>query len=333
MIRDGRLSGVEAEAHRAYEAKFHQRAEGFFIPPDVIVGTRAGMHQRDMNVNTFGAGGAFVQTSIATPIIELLRNRMVCLRLGAQSLAGLVGNCAIPRQTGAGTAYSLAESATLTKSMQAIDQILLTPHRVGAYNEYSKQLLLQSSVDVENFIRDDLMKVVAIRWDSLMLIGSGSSSEPTGILHTTGVGSVNFGATATLAKVVSFETALAAANADAGPMAYVVSPTVKAAWKTIPKIGSTMPIFIWEDGDYGDGSNDGKVNSYRAASTNQIPNNQVFFGRFQDLIQAMWGGYDVVVNPYSRDIDAMVRITVNTFGDIAVRHAASFAVSADSGAQ
>ena len=38
-------------------------------------------------------------------------------------------------------------------------------------------------------------------------------------------------------------------------------------------------------------------------------------------------------NPYSRDTDGMIRITANCYSDVAVRHAASFCVSADSGAQ
>ena len=310
---------------------------GFLVPPDVNIRARPGpgMHARDLNVTTFTQGGAFVPTLILTPIIEILRNRMVCLRLGAQSMAGLEGNVAIPRQTGPATAYSLAESATLTKSTQAIDQIMLAPHRVGAFNEYTKQLLLQSSVDVENFIRDDLMKVLAVRWDKLILEGAGAGSEPTGILNTIGIGTVHFATAGTplWAEVVAFETALAVANADVAAMAYVTTPTVRGNLKTLVKIAG-FPNYLWETlawpgfaggPDYGVGTgNDGVVNGYRAAATNQIANNRLAFGVFSEAIHALWGGFDVVVNPYTRDIDAVVRITVNTFGDVAVRHAQSF---------
>ncbi len=310
---------------------------GFLVPPDVNIRARPGpgMHQRDLNVTTFTQGGAFVPTLILTPIIEILRNRMVCLRLGAQSMAGLEGNVAIPRQTGPATAYSLPESATLTKSTQAIDQIMLVPHRVGAYNEYTKQLLLQSSVDVDNFIRDDLMKVLAVRWDKLILEGAGAGSEPAGILNTIGIGTVHFATAGTplWAEVVAFETALAVANADVAAMAYVTTPTVRGNLKTLVKIAG-FPNYLWETlawpgfaggPDYGVGTgNDGVVNGYRAAATNQIANNRLAFGVFSEAIHALWGGFDVVVNPFTRDIDAVVRITVNTFGDVAVRHAQSF---------
>lgn len=338
VIRSGRQDapeGLEGEVHKAMAQRVKAvSASGFWVPSDMLFPAGPARGQRDMNVTTSSQGGSLVETSLMLPIIELFRNRMVCSRLGVQSLTGLEGNVAIPRQTGAATAYSLAESASLTKSTQAIDQIALSPHRVGATNDYTKQLLLQSSADIENFIRDDLMKVLAIKWDKLILEGSGSASEPTGILHTGGIGSVHFGAAATFAKMVEFETALSNANADQGRMAYVTNTAVRGVLKTKTKVASsTFPIYIWEPGDYGDGSNDGTINSYRAAATNQIANNLVAFGNFEDAIHALWGGYDVVVNPFSRDVDAVVRITINSFGDVAVRHAASFAWSDDSGAQ
>jgi HK97 family phage major capsid protein len=332
VLKSGRVEGLEREASVACAKRMGRDPEGFYLPPEICFGLKG--YKRDLTVGTFSQGGAFVPTVIQTPIIDLLRNRVVATRLGAKVLTGLSGNAAIPRQTGAATAYSLPESATLTKSTQAIDQIVLAPHRLGAYNEYSKQLLLQSSVDLENFMRDDLMRVLSIRMDKTMLEGQGSGSEPTGVLNTQGIGSVHFGGAATFAKMVAFETALAVANADFGKMAYVMDAATRAVLKTTPKVAnSTFPIYIFEEGDFADGSNDGKINGHRCAVTNQLTGHLVAFGHWADLVVGIWGGWDVVVNPYIRDIDAMVRITINTFYDVAVRHAASFAWSDDSGAQ
>lgn len=328
---------LEGEVHQEMvKRNIGVQAGGFWVPPDAMIArsmNRRQRMQRDLNVNTFSQGGAFVQTTILTPIIEILRNRMVTDRLGVQGMAGLEGNVAIPRQSGAATAYSLPEQATLTKSTQALDQIILSPHRVGAYNSYSRQLILQSSVDVENFMRDDLMKVIAINWDYLILQGQGGGNQPTGILNTTGIGSVTFGAAATWSKIIAFETALALGNADLGNMAYVTSPSVRGTLKATAKIGTTFPIFIWETKDWQDGSNDGEVNGYRAAATNQILANLLFFGNWEDCIHALWGGMDVIVDPFTQATDATIRVTVNTFGDVAVRHAASFAVSSDAANQ
>lgn len=337
-------SCFERELSDAFAKKIGQQPEGIMIPNDLGVDlARAQRYARDLNVTTATQGGNFVPTLLLTPIIEILRNRMVCERLGVQTLSGLSGNVAIPRQTGAATAYSLAEAATLTKSTQAINQLSLTPHRVGAYNSYTKQLLIQSSVDVENFIRDDLLKVLAIKLDKLILEGSGAASEPTGVLNTPAIGAVTFGAAATWAKVVSFETALSLANADMGRMAYVTTPNVRGKWKTISKV-TNQASFLWEvalpiafngpSPDYGVGTmNDGVVNGYRAACTNQISSDYVAFGNWEEAILGLFGGLDVVVDPYTSATSATVNIVVNSFIDVAVRHAASFAWSTDAGNQ
>ncbi len=348
VLKNGKPEGIERELSDEMVLRTGKDCSysGFVVPPTIAVNTRSAstgarmaqsiQGRRDLNVTTASQGGDFVPTMLITPIIELLRNKVVLNRLGIQTMSGLSGNVAIPRQTGAATAYSVAESAALTESTQAINQVSLTPHRVGAYNEYTKQLLLQSSVDVENFIRDDLMKVIAIKLDYLGLQGSGSASQPTGVLNTASVGTITFGAAATYAKMVSMETSLAAANADMGRMAYITDATSRGVLKSAAKllVGATTvtAVPIW-DGNMGDGSTDGIVNGYRAAATNQVDNHLAFFGNWEELILGMWGGFDVVVNPYALDINAEVRITINTFIDYAVRHAQSFCVSTDSAAQ
>jgi hypothetical protein len=270
---------------------------------------------RDLNVTAATQGGNFIQTTVQTPIVEILRNKMVTQRAGIQMMAGLQGNIAIPRQTGAATAYCIAEQAALTKSTQVIQQIAMTPHRVGAWNSYSKQLMLQSSVDVENFVRDDMMKVLA------------------GIKGTTGIGAMTFGGAATWAKVLEFETALAIANADIGRMAYIVSPDVRAKWKAIPKVvASVYPIFLWETSVKWPDA-EGEVNGYRTYSTNQIDASNAAFGNWEDAIFGMWGGLDIVVDPYTNAQTATINVTINAYVDNAVRHAASFAWSTDSAAQ
>ena len=292
-----------------------------------------------LNATTFGQGAAFIPTNVEPDVVPLLRNLSCCERSGVKTISGLHGSVAIPRQTGAATAYSLGEQAVAPASTQSLDQILLQPHRVTAVTQYSKQLVLQSSVDVDGFLRDDLMKVVATKWDYLILNGQGGA-EPTGILNTTGIGSQIFGGTATWQEILQFEQSLASANALGVPGAsvgWITSPSVKTRWKGIAKTGTgvstTVPIFLWPEMPTSpDG--DGVVNGYRAAATNQILNNLVFFGNFSDAYLGMWGdGFDIVIDPYKLAEQATIRIIVNTFGDVAVRHAPSFCVSDDSGAQ
>lgn len=338
LVRQGEFDGIEKEMHQELSNRRMggERPNGIGVPFDVLV-PRMG---RDLNVNTFGQGGAFVPTEVSPSVIELLRNKTSAVRLGATVLTGLSGNLGIPRQTAPATAYSLPEQLTATKSTEAIDQVLLSPKRVSALVEFSRQLVLQSSVSIDEFLRRDLVDTIGIKLDYLMLQGQGANSEPLGILNTPGVGTVLFGGAATWTNVVSFENQLALANADVpgAKIAWVTTPGTRNRWKTIAKTGtgvtSVVPIFLWETDVFNDDTGDGRVNGYRAACTNQILNNLVFFGNFRDLVLGMFGeGLDLTFNPYSRDTDATVRIVAHAFVDVGIRHPASFVVSSDSGAQ
>lgn len=331
-------TSLEGGLHRALikAAGSGLDVKGFLVPHDVDCtpthNRRSIRKQRDLNVDIFGQGGAFVATEIVTPIIEILRNKLVCARMGITVMGGLSGNVAIPRQTAAATAYSLPESSTLTKSTQALDQVLLSPHRVGAWNDYTRQLLIQSSVDVENFIRDDLMKVLAIYWDLMILYGQGGGSQPLGIMNTPGVGSVAVTQGApTYAQLVAFETALAVLNADQGNMAFATTPAVRGVLKnTAVILGAATTVVagaqsaVWTP----TGEDMGDVTGYNAFASNNVPGNAIIFGNWSEAIHGLYGGFDVIVNPYSRDTDAAVRITINSFGDVVLRHPQSFAVSA-----
>lgn len=351
-IAEGRvLDGVEAEASDA-AAKLYKReapGSGFIIPHDMAAygdaelngalcrvnpGFRMQSRAALMEASIFSQGGAFVQTDLmGGSLIELLRNKTLLNSLGTVNLTGLVGNCAIPKQTAAATAYWLDEVSSVTDSAQLVGQLALTPKRLSASTPYTKQWLAQSSIDAEAFVRDDLMRVMAIAKDLAGIAGTGGG-QPLGIINTPNINSETFSAAATLAKILAFETDIVTANADIGAMNWLTNITVRNKWKQIAQLGSTFPIFLC--------SPDNKANGYAVNVTNQIPTtaingfgagNIVIFGAFNQLIMADWAGMDVVVDPYSLAKKNEVQITVCIFTDIGVRHAQSFAVSTDSGAQ
>jgi HK97 family phage major capsid protein len=288
---------------------------------------------RDMQATVFPSGGAFVPTQLVVPVIEILRNRMILDTVGKRTMAGLQGNIVIPRQEAAATAYAVSEIGALTDTAQILGQIALSPRRVGATQTYSKQFVMQSSPDAEAFMRDDLFKVIALAWDRLGINGQGAASEPLGILNTPGIASIVFGATPTYIKIVAMETAIRAANVT-DELAYLSTPTVKGALKTVAEaltgattIGGSQNA-LWK----GKGP-DGEMNGYPAHDTNQIPGNQVLLGAFSQLIHAIWGGLDVVVDVFTKAKQGETVLTINTYGDFALRHPQAFCASADAGNQ
>lgn len=317
------LDGLELEASNATAAKLRRQPTGFFIPAEVA-STRP--MQRALSAGVASAGGFSVGVDVlAASMIDMLRNKIVTATLGATVLGGLMGDVAIPRHTGAATAYWLDETSQVNLSQQTFGQLALIPHRLSAVTAYTKQLLAQSSVDVEGFVRQDLMRILAIERDRAALFGTGGAGEPVGLLNTTGIGSVTFGAAATWAKVLDFETQVAAANADqSGPLGWAASPATRAKWKAALKTASVAG-YLWEDG---------QVNGYRAEVFNGLTSSgKVIFGNWSDMILADWGGLDVTVDPYTLATSHQVQVVITMLVDNGIRHVASFVASTDSGAQ
>ena len=301
-------AAFEIEASDAAAVKLGRQSRGITIPQDVL--------RRDLNVGTASAGGNLVATNLdAGSFIDLLRNASALDQAGATVLTGLTGNVAIPRQSGAGTAYWVAESGAPTESQQTIDQVSLTPKTVAAFTDYSRRLMLQSSIDVENMIRTDLATVLALKIDLAGLYGTGSNSEPLGLKLTTGVGSEDFAAgTPTFAEVVALESDVATANALAGSPVYLMNAAMRGGLKTKAKDAGSG-LFVME-GDL--------VNGYRGVLSNQVASGDLWFGNFADLVIGYFSGLDLMVDPYTHSTSGTVRVVAMQDVDIAVRHPESF---------
>ena len=310
------LQGVEKEISDATAKRVGRDAQGFFVPNAVA--------SRALTANTGSEGGFTVGTEIGS-MVELLRNKSKVAGLGARMLTGLVGDVAIPKHTSGATAEWLGETATATSSEQDFGQINLTPHRLVATTPFSKQLVAQSSIDVEGFVREDIARVISIAKDLACINGSGANGEPRGIINTTGINAgVTFGGAPTWANVVQFETDIYTDNAESENMAFLSTPGVQGKWKSVERASSTAR-FLLDD--------DGRANGYNFEVTNQVPDNKVIFGNWADLVIAEWDGYDIVVDPYSLATSNQIKITVTVMCDMAVRHPVSFSVSTDAGNQ
>lgn len=307
-------AAFELEACAAARQVLGRSGPGMSIPPEVL---RSALQQRDLTVGAPTAGGNMVSTDLlAGSFIELLRNRMAMQRLGARVLTGLVGDIAIPRQSGAGTGYWVAESGAPTESQQSIDQVSMSPKTLGAYTDFSRKLMLQSSIDVEAMVRGDLAMVLALEIDRVALYGTGASNQPSGLKFATGLNTEDFGAAApTYAEIVSMESKVAADNADVGALAYLVSATGRGSLKTTSKdTGSGQ--FLWEPGN--------TVNGYRAEVSNQVESGDYWFGNWADVMIGYWSGLDLLIDPYTNSTSGTIRVVALQDVDVNFRHGESF---------
>lgn len=305
-------AAFEREVSEAAQKTYGRSAQGIYVPNEIVKA------KRDLTVGTNSAGGFTVATDLlAASFIEMLRNRSVVQRAGATVLNGLTGNVAIPKQSGAATAYWVAESGAPTESQQTVAQVTMSPKTVGAFTDFSRKLMLQSSLDIENMVRRDLANVIALAIDAAALYGTGSNNQPTGIKLQSGVNTKDFAATnPTFAELVAMESELATDNADIGTMTYLFNPAQRGALKTTEKSSTSAGQFVWEAGN--------TVNGYRTEVSNQVTAGDVFFGNFADLLIGFWSGLDLTVDPYSNSTSGTMRVIALQDVDIAVRNAVSF---------
>lgn len=334
--KDWSGAGLERECTQEMARITGRKPEGFLVPTDVLT-----HHKRDLNIGTATAGGNLVPTDYMDgSFVDILRNKTQVIGLGATVLPGLSGNVAIPRKTGASTAYWVAEGVAPTESQQAFDQITMAPNTVGGYVDYTRKMLLQASPAIEMLVRGDLASTIAIETDRVAINGSGTGSEPTGILNTAGIGSVAIGTDGgalTWDHIVDLEGEVAVDNADDGSLAYLTNSSARKALKKTTKVSADAGAgFIWEPGNE---PGVGRLNGYRAAVSNNVPANltkgtgtdlsALLYGNFRDLLIGQWSTIDITVDPYSFSNTGTVRIVALQDIDLAVRHTESFAAIVD----
>lgn len=316
-------------------ARIERNLQGLHIPSDVTSPER-----RDLVVGTPTAGGNLVATDLmADRFIDMLVNKMILKQMGITIMDGLVGNVAIPRKTSGATAYWIAENSNITsESQQAVDQVTLSPKTMGAYTDYSRQLILQSAISVERFVRDDLTLTLALAADLAGFAGSGSNNQPRGVLNLNSLAVVACGANGgppTWPLLVQLETEVAQDNADVGRMSYVTNAKARGKLKSTVKVSSTDSMMLWNDMAPAT-----PINGYACAITNQIPSNLVknssgavcsamAFGYWPDFVLGTWGGLDLLVDPYTGGLAGTVRVIALQSMDYACRHVESFSAILD----
>lgn len=314
-------AAFELEACAAAADRAGRSLKGTLIPYDVL-SVRNTNTISDVIATTgyTGTGKNTVQTNLlAGSFIEALRNRTV-LMSKATVLAGLVGNVDIPKATTKTSASWIGEDSSAVQSDIDFGLVSLRPKTLAARSEITRRLLNQSALGIEALVRDDLAKSLALALDYAGFYGDGSGNSPIGINATSGVGFKGFAAAQpTFAELVDMETAIALENADVASMAYIGGAAFRGHAKSTKRFPTSgADATIWEAGNM--------INGYEAITTNQVATGDVFFGNFADLIVGMFGGLEVIVDPYTNSASGRIRLVSMLDADFGVRRAKSFVV-------
>lgn len=137
---------------------------------------------RALVTSTGTAGGMIVPPDYVNEIIELLRAQAVVRAANPRALPMPRGTLTLPGQATAATAAYGAEAARITTSQQTLNQIVATYKKLAAMVPVSNDLMRFSDPAVDAFVRDDLVKVMALAEDAAFLLSMGTADSPMGYL-------------------------------------------------------------------------------------------------------------------------------------------------------
>lgn len=281
-------------------------------------------------------GAALIQTVVREDMtVDPLRAATVLAPLGATYLTGLRGNLSIPRVATGTSVGWFAENAPIPDTDMVADSVSLAVKHVGAISEYSRNMLLNATPDIDTLLRNDLMRALAVEIDRAALAGSGDGIQPRGIVNTPGVTKVAFGNGLAWPNVLALPAALDNANVSMGRPGFVGNGLIRSkAMGTLQNTG--VGGFIMAE--------PGNLAGYPYAATNLIPVtpattgsgakpalSTLVFGSWENLLVGVWDALDLTSNPYSdtayRKGSVQVRIIADV--DVAVRHPEAFAFASD----
>ena len=329
LVNGSGLNGLEREVSDEIAKRQGREARGFYAPDSFWTG------KRDLTVGTDSAGGFLKPTDhLGDQFIDALRNRLVLNQLGTRFMSGLRGDVAIPKLSAGVSAGFVAENGATAEVNATFAQVTMSPKSLGAFTDVSRLLMIQSDPSVEQIVRDDLLNAIAQKIEDVAIEGAGSN-EPTGILETTGIGSVAIGTNggnATWGSVVDLIKEIEQDNAAIGDVNFLTNSKVKSHLAQTAKVSSTDSVMILNDpwtSLYG----------YNMAVTNNVPSDltkgtgsglsALIAGDFSQLMVGLFSTSDVLVDPYTGGSSGAVRIRVMQEVDVAVRHAQSFAACLD----
>jgi HK97 family phage major capsid protein/HK97 family phage prohead protease len=324
---DRAAAAFEMEVCAAARSAVGTARSGSIVIPVDVIGARPSqeraysvMNTGTSGTNTGDTGGRLVGTQLRPDMfIDALYARSFGLQR-CTVVSGLVGNLAVTKKTGKSTAGWIAEGADAGLTQPTLGNVTLAPKTLAARARLTRQLIQQATPDAETIVRDDLSESLAYGMDRAIFYGSGSSGEPTGIKNISGVLAPTLSDPPTWDEVIAFKAMVAKQNALSRDRSlYVTGSDLMGYFEATEKFTGTGRTFVDEEG---------RINRFAVEETNIIDEDDLFFGDFRHLLVGMWGGFEVLVDPYTLAASGGLQIVMFQTADLAARHASAFAYAA-----
>lgn len=250
-----------------------------------------------------GSGGGYwvAPEFLGNEFIEMLRAKSVCRMAGCTVWSGLNGSpVSIPRQSAGATFYWVAQDATITPSDQTPATATLTPHQCVGLTRISR---IQAGLNpqlTEQIVRDDLTTGCGLAVDQAMLLGTGSSNQPTGIIADSSRNTLAIGTNGGTPTIDNFYTMLYELELDNVPtdrLAWFMHPRQWNSARLIKKNGEAANFSLQPDPTVGTPrsllgfpvylTTAISITLTKGTSTDC---SHIFLVRVPDLVLGEWGG-------------------------------------------
>jgi HK97 family phage major capsid protein len=304
---NGKLDGVEREMHE--EAINEARSAGTSIAglgiPSFMLESRA---------NEPTQGGSAIAPRNVLGFADAMREASVFNRVGANILTGLSANTTIPVTSQQSVAWATGEVAASADGGADFTKVELSPVRLASHVNISKMLLAQNGAAAEQAIIRDLGRASAGAIDGAIFSTTNVTDAPGSLGATSGVSTIT--STATYAANASIfedfilaEAKLAEVGGLEGNLAYVAHPKLM---KDLKRSAQVLAVNAGMQGNL--------VNGYQTFFTNGCTSDAAasadfYFGDFSKMYMGMFGGLDIMVDPYSVAINGQTRLVLNQYMD------------------
>ena len=318
---------------------------GLLLPQSVFKPKRT---KRDLTAGVDSAGGYLVDDSLADLIQPLDPDLPMLSRVrktyGTKPFS-------IPRKLTKTEAEWVGETAEPAEQTLTFDEIKQRPHNLVGWVNFSKELLLSSSVEVEDLVRSDLKMALAIGAEKALLKATGVN-QPLGLEANTDIRTItrSSGSAVTEDECLEAEESVLSSNAvisspdgkslqsgenqtnmrlKKAELAWVVAPKFRRLCKKNASLDGGSGN-LWSTGDTGSDA----VTIHRGGSVRQptiidhdayvstfVNDDQAWLGDWSQIVLNYFSSPQILVDPYTLSTRSLVRVTVSQFLDFHIRHA------------
>lgn len=255
-----------------------------------------------------GVHDSVVETEI-DGILEPLYANSVLSQLGARWYTGLPkGDVQVPIM-GKGNVGWEGEIAAAQATGNAFTTKKLSPKRLTAYVDISKQLLVQDTIGVEAAIRRDIVNALNDKLQATILGGEDKTdAKPAGIFYNVSETTIN-----NYKDLCKFEATLDDANIN-GEKKYLMGNTAKATFRSMVKGNNNTGMVLEAN----------QIDGTTMINTSSVATNKFAYGDFNYLAIGSWGDLDITIDQYTQAVNGCIRLVINAFFDAVILRPEAF---------